>query len=319
MASKVADFKNDYHNDWCAGCGDFGILSSVQKAFVELGLLPHRTVVFSGIGCSGKTPHFIHAYGVHTLHGRSVPFASGAKIGNPDLEVVAVGGDGDGYGIGVGHLVNAGRRNLDIAYIVFNNGVYGLTKGQASPTLARGIQTKSLPLPNINDAVNPIALALTSGFTWIGRGYSYDVKGLTSLIVGAIRHQGAALLDVIQPCPTYNDLHTKKYWAEKVETETGPLPRISRLAEEGYDGKVLDPCDVEEITCKRVEAFDRGTRIEDRIPVGVFFEIDLPTFSERLAARIQALRETTPVGMNISDDEGRPTTEIGEILAGFRV
>ncbi len=319
MAIKMADYRNDSHNDWCAGCGDFGILSSIQKALVVLELPRHRVVVFSGIGCSGKTPHFIQTFGVHTLHGRSVPFASGAKIANPDLEVLAVGGDGDGYGIGVGHLVNSGRRNLNLTYIVFNNGVYGLTKGQASPTLTLGTQTKSLPLPNINEAINPIALALTSGFTWIGRGYSYDVKGLTDMIVRAVRHKGTALLDVIQPCPTYNDIHTKDYWAETVDTPAGKLPRILRLEEENYDGRVADSGDLLEITRKRVAAFERSTRIEDRLPIGVFYEIDLATFTDRLAERIPALRDATPAGARIHDGQGRPTSEIGKILDGFRV
>lgn len=319
MAFKIGEYRNDSHNDWCVGCGDFGILSSIHKALVVLQIPRHRVIVFSGVGCSSKTPHFIQTYGVHTLHGRSVPFASGAKIANPDLEVLAVGGDGDGYGIGVGHLVNAGRRNLSITYIVFNNGVYGLTKGQASPTLARGTQTKSLPQANINDAINPLALALTAGFTWIGRGYSFDVKGLTDLIVAAIRHKGTSLLDVIQPCPTYNDIHTKEFWGEKVETESGPLPRILRLDEESYDGKVADPADPEEVARKQVQAFERCNRIEARMPVGVFYEIALPTFMERLAERIPSLKFSTPAQAPVADGQGRPTTSIETILAGFRV
>jgi 2-oxoglutarate ferredoxin oxidoreductase subunit beta len=318
MAFKLADYKNDYHNDWCAGCGDFGILSSLHKAFQVLQLEPHRTVVVSGIGCSSKTPHFVQTFGVHTLHGRSIPFASGLKIANPELEVIAVGGDGDGYGIGAGHFVSAGRRNLDMAYVVFNNEVYGLTKGQASPTLKRGEQPKGLPLPNINDAVNPIALALTAGFTWIGRGYSYDVKGLTDLIVAAMKHRGAALLDVIQPCPTYNNLHTKEFWAEKVETPSGALPRIARLSEEGYDGRVADPADIDEISRKRVQAFERGSRVEERMPVGVFYEIDLPTYTDRIASRMPGQKFATPATLSIADPEGRPTTDIDSILEDFR-
>jgi len=319
MAYSVSDYKTDAHNDWCPGCGDFGILNAVQMAFAEMQLEPHNTMVFSGIGCSGKTPHFVKAFGVHTLHGRSVPFASGAKIANPDLEVVVVGGDGDGYGIGVGHLVNSGRRNLDLAYVVFNNAVYGLTKGQAAPTLPRGAQPKSLPLPNINDAINPLALALTAGFTWIGRGYAYDVKGLRGLIVRAIRHRGAALLDVLQPCPTYNDIHTKEFWGEKVQTERGELPRILRLGEEEYDGRVSDPGDIAEIATKRQQAFERVTRIEERTPIGVFFEIDLPTFTDRLAGRLPGMKEQALAKMPIAGAEGAPAADIGHIVEGFAV
>jgi 2-oxoglutarate ferredoxin oxidoreductase subunit beta len=125
------DFKTAVNIDWCPGCGDFGIVASIQRALAQMNLAPWRVAIVSGVGCSSKTPHFVKTYGIHTLHGRVLPFALGAKMANPELEVIAVGGDGDGYGIGVGHFVHAGRRNVDLAYIVFNNEVYGLTKGQA--------------------------------------------------------------------------------------------------------------------------------------------------------------------------------------------
>ena len=150
MVLKVGDFKTDVHNDWCPGCGDFGIVNAIQMALAEMEIPRHETAIFSGIGCSGKTSHFINVFGVHTLHGRVLPFAQGAKISNPNLKIIAVGGDGDGLGIGAGHFVAAGRRNVDMTYIIFDNAVYGLTKGQASPTLKLGEKTKSLPTPNTN-------------------------------------------------------------------------------------------------------------------------------------------------------------------------
>src|SRR6478672_5697538 len=168
------DFKTEVHNNWCPGCGDFGILAAIQGALAQLQLPPHRVATFSGIGCSGKTPHYLRTYGFHTLHGRVLPVATGAKLANLGLTVLAVGGDGDGYGIGAGYFVNAGRRNLDFTYIVFNNAVYGLTKGQASPTLPKGSKTKSLPEQTILEGINPIALAVGAGYTFIARGYALD-------------------------------------------------------------------------------------------------------------------------------------------------
>ena len=194
MALKLTDYKTEVHNDWCAGCGDFGILSAIQMALADMQISKHAAAIFSGIGCSGKTPHFINTYGVHTLHGRVLPFAQGAKLSNPNLEIIAVGG--------AGHFVSAGRRNVDLLYIIFDNGVYGLTKGQASPTLKLGLKTKSLPQPNANNSVNPISLALIAGFTFIARGYSYEVRHLKDLIKKAIQHKGLAFLDVLQPITT---------------------------------------------------------------------------------------------------------------------
>src|SRR5213596_4395301 len=183
---ELKTYRTQVHNDWCPGCGDFGIVNAIQMTLLEMQLEPHRIGLFSGIGCSGKTPHYVNAYGFHTLHGRVLPNATGAALANKDLTVVAVGGDGDGYGIGAGYFVNSGRRNVDMTYIVFNNGVYGLTKGQASPTLAKGLKTKSMPEASIQEGINPIALALGAGYTWIGRGYALDVKTLVSLMVQAI-------------------------------------------------------------------------------------------------------------------------------------
>jgi 2-oxoglutarate ferredoxin oxidoreductase subunit beta len=142
-------------------------------------------------------------------------FAQGAKLTNPEMTTIAVGGDGDGLGIGAGHFVAAGRRNIDMTYIIFDNGVYGLTKGQASPTLKLGEKTKSLPSPNTNYNVNPIGLAVASGFTFVARGYSYDVRHLKDLIKAAVEHKGLAFLDVLQPCPTYNDINTRDWYAGK--------------------------------------------------------------------------------------------------------
>src|ERR1041384_2653145 len=235
QTKKPADYKSDVHNDWCPGCGDFGILNAVHMALADLQLERWRVVCVSGIGCSGKSVEYINTFGCHTLHGRVLPFAIGMKLANPDLEVIAMGGDGDGYGIGAGHFLNTGRRNVDIAYVVFNNEVYGLTKGQASPTLGRGEQTKSLPLPNINEGINPLTIALSAGYTFIARSYAFNIKHTKEMIKQAIQHKGLALVDVLQPCPTYNDLHDKDWFEEKIELDGQQLPRTFLLNEIGYE------------------------------------------------------------------------------------
>lgn len=222
MALKMADYRTPLFNDWCPGCGNFGILTAVQMALVDMQLEPSRVAIFSGIGCHGKLPHWINAYGVHTLHGRELPFAIGAKLAAPELEVIAVGGDGDGLGIGAGHFVNTGRRNVDMTYLIHDNGVYGLTKGQASPTLKLGVQTKALPRPNINEGINPIALALAAGYTFIARGYAYDVSHLKETIKKAISHRGMALVVIQQPCPTYNNINTKEWYGGKTARTLRP-------------------------------------------------------------------------------------------------
>jgi len=235
LTSKVTikDLRVTNANDWCPGCGDFGILNSILQAVTALGIPPHQLAMVGGIGCSGKTQYYVNSYGVHTLHGRVMPYATGVKLANPEMTVIAVGGDGDGLAIGAGHFVNSGRRNVDMTYILFNNEVYGLTKGQAAPTLPLGLQTKSLPEPNIQGQVNSLMLAATCGFTWIGRGYSYNVKQLVDLLQRAVKHPGLAYIEVLQPCPTYNNLHDKDYFAG--DDLTSHASRLYDVADEGYD------------------------------------------------------------------------------------
>lgn len=321
MALKLTQLKTEVHNDWCPGCGDFGILNAVQMALAEMNIEPSDVVIVSGIGCSGKLPHFVRTYGVHTLHGRLLPFATGIKIANPNLEVIGVGGDGDGMGIGAGHFVNSGRRNLDMTYIIHDNGVYGLTKGQASPTLKLGMKTKSLPKPNINQAVNPLFLALASGYTFVARGYAYDVRHLKELIKKAINHKGFAFLDVLQPCPTYNDILTKEYWAGEgnIGPEGKPIPRTYKLEETGYDG-VVHTGDEEEVVQKMIQAVTKSLEFGDRTPIGVFYQNEfVPTYEERISQRIPNYKSYPPALQEISRSDGTPITSVLKILEELRV
>ena len=320
MALKLTDYKTEVHNDWCAGCGDFGILSAIQMALADMQISKHAAAIFSGIGCSGKTPHFINTYGVHTLHGRVLPFAQGAKLSNPNMEIIAVGGDGDGLGIGAGHFVSAGRRNVDLLYIIFDNGVYGLTKGQASPTLKLGLKTKSLPQPNANNSVNPISLALIAGFTFIARGYSYEVRHLKDLIKKAIQHKGLAFLDVLQPCPTYNDINTKEWFQgmDNINPDTGrQIPRTYKLEETGYDGVVHSD---DEINNKMATVVEKSNEWGDKIPIGIFYQNEhIPTFEDRISTRINNYRQSPPAKQSIADQQNKPISSISKLLDDLRI
>jgi 2-oxoglutarate/2-oxoacid ferredoxin oxidoreductase subunit beta len=302
-------------------CGDFGILNAVQMALAEMNVDPSNTVVVSGVGCSSKAPHFIKTYGVHTLHGRSLPFATGIKLANPNLEVVVEGGDGDGMGIGAGHFVNSGRRNVDMLYIVHDNEVYGLTKGQASPTMGLGMKTKSLPLPNINQGINPLMLAIASGYTWVARGYSYDVRHLKDLIIKGIRHKGFAFLDVLQPCPTYNDVQTKEYWAGEGNLDDAgkPKPRTYKLEETGYDG-IVHNHDEAEMEQKVQQAILKSFEFGDHTPIGVFYQNEfVPTYEDRLTGRNPSYNSNPPAAQEIAHPDGTPLTSIHKLLEDLRV
>jgi len=319
LALKASDFRvPEVYADWCPGCGDFGIMNGLQMAFAELSLEPHNIVMVSGIGCSGKEAHNVKCYGVHTLHGRTLPFAMGIKVANPNLEVLAIGGDGDGLGIGAGHFVNAGRRNIDMTYIIHNNGVYGLTKGQASPTLGLGMQTKALPKPNINEAVNSIGLAIISGFTFAARSYAYDVKHLKDVIKQAIQHKGLAFIDCLQPCPTYNNITTKSWYAgeDRKDGSGKPQSRLYRLEETGFDPIVHD---WNEDFDKKVAALNKTREWGDRIPIGVFYKNELePTFGDRLKDRIPFYFERPPARQKLRNENGFSTVDLSEFMGELK-
>ncbi len=317
---KAFNLKSDKTPDWCPGCGDFGIVNAIQGAVAETQIPPWEVYYLSGVGCSGKANHYVRTYGAHTLHGRALPYALGAKMANPHLTILAGGGDGDGYGIGAGHFVHAGRRNVDLTYIVYDNEVYGLTKGQASPTLPKGDQPKSLPLPNLNQAINPFALALACGYTFIARSYSYDAKHLKATIKMAMDHKGMALIDVLQPCPTYNNLRTKEFFAEMVQEPSGTeIPRVYYMEDEGYDGVVKNSGDISEIEAKRMAAFNEIYKNEERVGLGVYYKIDLPDYHEQIKENMPILRDYAPIDLPYFNEAGLPTTDLTKAQEAFVV
>ncbi|EGQ3482497.1 2-oxoacid:ferredoxin oxidoreductase subunit beta [Staphylococcus pseudintermedius] len=212
------DFRNNVKPNWCPGCGDFSVQAAIQKAAANVGLEPDEVALITGIGCSGRLSGYVNSYGVHSIHGRALPLAQGVKMANRDLTVIASGGDGDGYAIGMGHTIHALRRNMNITYIVMDNQIYGLTKGQTSPSSAPGFVTKTTPKGNIEQNVAPLELALSSGATFVAQGFSSDIKALTKIIEDAINHDGFSFVNVFSPCVTYNKINTYDWFKENLTT-----------------------------------------------------------------------------------------------------
>ena len=252
---QAKDYKSQVKPTWCPGCGDFGVLASLYQAMARLELDPAHTVVVSGIGCSSRLPFFVKTYGFQTAHGRVLPVAAGVKMANPDLTVIAVGGDGDGFSIGAGHLAHTLRRNPDITYVVMDNEVYGLTKGQTSPTSPVGMKTKSTPYGSSDAPINPMAWVLASGVSFAARGFSGNPKHVTDLIVQGIEHPGFSFIQTMSPCPTF--YNTFDLWR----------PLIEELPEDH------DPSN-------RVQAMAQAFR-DDAIPVGLFYKELRPTLESQ--------------------------------------
>ncbi|MFD0587504.1 2-oxoacid:ferredoxin oxidoreductase subunit beta [Paenibacillus sp. GCM10027627] len=210
------EFRNNVKPNWCPGCGDFSIQAAIQRAAANVGLEPEQLAVISGIGCSGRISGYINAYGLHGIHGRALPIAQGVKLANRELTVIASGGDGDGFAIGMGHTVHAIRRNLNITYIVMDNQIYGLTKGQTSPRSAEGFKTKSTPEGSIESTLSPLEIAMSAGATFVAQSFSSDLKQLTSLIEQGIRHEGFSLINVFSPCVTFNKINTYDWFKENI-------------------------------------------------------------------------------------------------------
>ncbi len=247
-APTVKDFASDTRPDWCPQCGDYGVLRALQTAYAELGRGNHEYLTVSGIGCSSNLPGYVRTYGMHTLHGRALAVATGAKLANHQMNVVVTGGDGDGYGIGGNHFVHTMRKNIDLLYIVMNNQIYGLTIGQTSPTSMMGMKTKSTPFGNIEAPLNPIAMAIITGATYVARGFSGKPKDLAELMYNGMTHKGFALVDVFSPCVTFNKDNTFDFFK----------PRVKELEDH-------DPAD-------KAAALEQAVKWGDEIPIGLFYQ-----------------------------------------------
>lgn len=256
----IRDFETHQFPTWCPGCGDFGIWTALKQALVSLSVEPHQVAVVFGIGCSGNQANFVQAYGFHGLHGRALPLATGLSLANHGLTTIVMGGDGDGYGEGLAHFIHAIRANPNITYIVHNNQVYGLTKGQTSPTSVQGFKTGSTPTGSLDEPINPIALALAADCGYVARGFAGDVAQLRELIVNGVRHLGFALIDVFQPCVTFNHLNTFSWYYQ----------RVKKLSELGHD-----PTD-------RLAALTRALDSADILPTGLFYQRAKPTYQDGL-------------------------------------
>ena len=257
----IADLQTPKANTWCPGCGNFGILMAFKRAILELGLERNQVLLVSGIGCHGKMVDYVNINGFHGIHGRVLPIATGIKLVNPDLTVIGFSGDADCYDEGFEHFTHAMRRNVNITLIVHDNMVLGLTTGQATATSMKGFKTKSTPFGSITTPLNPIAHALVSNCTFVARGFAGDMVHLQKLMVEAMKHRGFAFIDVFQPCVTFNYLNTYDWFKQ----------RVYKLEEAGHDlthrGKALE------------KSFEWG----DKIPTGIFYKEDRPTFLDEMS------------------------------------
>lgn len=276
------DFKTNDEIAWCPGCGNFGILNSLRKACAAMGKKPSEMLLVSGIGQAAKQPHYVRANCFNGLHGRALPVAVGAKIANRDLTVLVTTGDGDCYGEGGNHFIHNIRRNVDITVIVHDNQIYGLTKGQASPTTDPGYTTKVQSDGVVQEPFYPLQLAIAMGCGFVARGFSTESGQLSELISAGVQHRGFSLIDVLQPCVSFNRKNTHNWYRERVYT-----------LDESYD-----PSD-------RMAAFEKASEWDDRIPLGILYQEEKPTFEDKLKlGDIDPLAEQNPEQRDLSAVRG---------------
>lgn len=286
MSIHPDSFKTGYLPTWCPGCGDFGIWMALKNALVELGLGPDDALLVYGIGCHGNMYSWMRSYAVEGLHGRTLPVAQGAKLANHTVPVIAIAGDGDCLGEGGNHFIHAAKRNPDITVLIHDNQVYGLTTGQASPTAKDKLKTKSTPEGVTDTPINPLTLAIVSGATFVARGFAGDMPGLTKLITEAVKHKGFSVVDILQPCVTFNHVHTYQWYRSRLyQLDSLPYQPNNRLV-----------------------AIEKALEWGEKIPVGVFYKEHAPTSEDREPALADGALASQPLG----------TYDIGALLSEFR-
>ena len=282
VVHQAKDYKSELKPIWCPGCGDFGVVQAIYRALANIGRPPHEIAFVSGIGCSSRIPGYTTAYGFNSVHGRALPIAQGIKMARPDLLVLAAGGDGDGFSIGGGHVAHAIRRNTDLTYIVMDNQIYGLTKGQLSPTSPRGLKTASSVYGSLEDPVNPLMYVLGYGARFVAQGTPADMAGLSAVIEEGIRYPGFAFINVQSPCITYGSPEAQ---LKQQKADMKPLASM------GHDPS------------SRLKAFDLAQAYGQTLYTGVFYRDPQPgeTFEQAVAARHKALGNGAITRKNILD------------------
>ena len=275
---KTNDYRSGLKPIWCPGCGDFGFLNALAKTFAELQLKPEDTAVCTGIGCSSRLSGYMNTYAFNGIHGRVLPFASGVKMASKDTTVIAVGGDGDGFSIGAGHIGHAARKNIDITYFVLDNNIYGLTKGQASPTTPLGVKTKTTFYGNMGTTLNPVRMLIAYNASFVARTFTGDPKHSQEIIKQAIQHKGFSFVEVLSPCVTFRGKDQYKLIREKVT----------------YLDETYDPSD-------EVAAFDVANH-EEKIELGVIYKKSRPTYDEILEENVSKKAKASLNGVPDVDD-----------------
>ncbi len=311
----MESFASDQEVRWCPGCGDYAILASVQKVLPELGIERENTVFISGIGCSSRFPYYLNTYGFHTIHGRAPTIATGLKIARPDLSVWVVTGDGDGLSIGASHLLHLMRRNLNITVLLFNNRIYGLTKGQYSPTSEKGKKTKTTPQGSIDQPFSPVSLALAAGCSFVARGIDVDSKGLQWILKAAAAHNGTSFVEIYQNCNVFNDgafaqISDRGLRAQRTVTLHPGKPLIygqnndSGLVYNGHGFESISLATPEDMAKVHVhqntDSIAMATLLNELpfpefpVPIGIFRAVARPTYEEELSAQIHKAKTQQP-------------------------